>query len=255
MSTSLFALTGRRAVVTGGGRGIGFALARGLAEAGAEVVLVGRDPARLEMARKALSDTSSTVSVFSADVTQEADCEALAFYCREQLGGLDVLVNNAGTNWRKLPQSYTFEEWKALIDVNLSSVFLVCHCLFPMLSTSGGKIINIGSMTSVFGTTHTAPYGAAKGGVVQLTRSLASAWAEHNIQVNAILPGWIDTDLTAKGRKASPELHDKVVARTPAGRWGTPKDLAGAGVFLASAASDFMTGVALPVDGGYSVEG
>ncbi|KAA0019642.1 SDR family oxidoreductase [Salinicola corii] len=253
MSISPFDLKDRKALVTGGGQGIGLAFARGLAEAGADVMLVARQSVHLEAAREALSDTGAGVDIFSADVTRESDCEALANYCREQFGELDILVNNAGTNWRGMPQDYTLEQWKALIDVNLTSVFLVSRCMFPMLSIKGGKIINVGSMTSIFGTTHTAPYGAAKGGVVQLTRALASA--RYDIQVNAILPGWIDTDLTARGREASPELHDKVLARTPAGRWGQPQDLVGAGVFLASAASNFVTGIAMPVDGGYSAEG
>jgi 2-deoxy-D-gluconate 3-dehydrogenase len=124
-----------------------------------------------------------------------------------------------------------------------------------MLRAGGGKIVNIGSMMSIFGAPFTAAYAASKGGLVQLTRALATAWAKDNIQVNAVLPGWIDTDLTRKAREQVPGLHDRAVARTPAGRWGTPEDLAGIAVFLASAASDFVTGTAIPVDGGYSVQG
>ena len=141
-----------------------------------------------------------------------------------------------------------------LLDVNLTSVHLGCMAAYPSLKRRGGKIVNIGSMTSLFGASFAAPYGAAKGGVVQLTKALASAWAADGIQVNAILPGWIVTDLTIRGRAATPDLDAKVIARTPAGRWGEPSDLAGAAVFLASRASDFVTGVALPVDGGYAAQ-
>lgn len=141
-----------------------------------------------------------------------------------------------------------------LIDMNLTSVHLACMAAYQILKQRGGKIINIGSMTSVFGASFSAPYGAAKGGVVQLTKALASAWAADGIQVNAILPGWIVTDLTIRGRVATPDLHENVTARTPAGRWGEPDDLAGVAVFPASRAADFMTGVALPVDGGYAAQ-
>jgi 2-deoxy-D-gluconate 3-dehydrogenase len=166
---------------------------------------------------------------------------------------LDILVNNAGTNIRKAPQEYSLEEWRFLMDTNLTSAFLCSKAAYaPMVKSGGGKIINIGSMTSIFGAPFAAPYGATKGGIVQFTRALASAWAKDSIQVNAVLPGWIDTDLTRQARKDVPGLHDRVVARTPAGRWGVPQDFAGIAVFLASRASDFLTGTAIPVDGGYS---
>jgi 2-deoxy-D-gluconate 3-dehydrogenase len=143
-----------------------------------------------------------------------------------------------------------------VIDTNLSSAFLCCQAAYPaMLRAGGGKIVNIGSMMSIFGAPFTAAYAASKGGLVQLTRALATAWAKDNIQVNAVLPGWIDTDLTRRAREQVPGLHDRVVARTPAARWGTPDDLAGIAVFLASPASDFITGTAIPIDGGYSVQG
>jgi 2-deoxy-D-gluconate 3-dehydrogenase len=167
-----------------------------------------------------------------------------------------ILVNNAGINIRKQPQEYTLAEWHAILDTNLTSAFVCSQIVYPeMKAAGGGKIINIGSMTSLFGASFLAPYGASKGGVMQLTKSLAAAWAPDNIQVNAVLPGWIDTDLTRRGRQAIPELHDRVIARTPAARWGDPDDLAGIAVFLASPASDFITGTAIPVDGGYSALG
>jgi 2-deoxy-D-gluconate 3-dehydrogenase len=142
-----------------------------------------------------------------------------------------------------------------LIDTNLTSAFLCSKAAYAHMRSTGGKIINIGSMTSLFGTSFSAAYGASKGGIVQLTKALASAWAKDNIQVNAVLPGWIDTDLTRGARKDVTDLHDKVLARTPAGRWGVPSDLAGVAIFLASKASDFITGAAIPVDGGYSAQG
>jgi 2-deoxy-D-gluconate 3-dehydrogenase len=173
-----------------------------------------------------------------------------------KLGRLDILVNNAGTNIRKRPEEYSLEEWKLVMDTNLTSAFVASHAAYPLLKRAGGgKIVNIGSMMSIFGAAFVAPYGASKGGIVQLTRALACAWAKDNIQVNAVLPGWIDTALTRRARKDIPALDDNVMRRTPAGRWGVPADLAGIAVFLCSKASDFVTGTAIPVDGGYSVQG
>ena len=186
-------------------------------------------------------------------MTQESACQGLMRTTMERFGRLDILVNNAGTNVRKAPQDYSLEEWRFLLDTNLTSAFLCSKLAYaPMVQTGGGKIINIGSMTSIFGAPFAAPYGATKGGIVQLSRALATAWAKDNIQVNSVLPGWIDTDLTRQARKDVAGLHERVVARTPAGRWGVPDDFAGIAVFLASPASDFLTGTAIPVDGGYS---
>jgi 2-deoxy-D-gluconate 3-dehydrogenase len=173
----------------------------------------------------------------------------------ERFGRIDILVNNAGTNIRKQPEDYTLEEWHTVIDTNLTSTFLCCQAAYPHLKKQGGKIINNGSMMSIFGAAFAGPYGASKGGVMQLTRSLATAWAKDNIQVNVVLPGWIDTDLTRRARTDVSGLHEKVEARTPAGRWGRPEDMAGIAAFLAAPASDFITGTAIPVDGGYSAQG
>ena len=173
-----------------------------------------------------------------------------------RLGRLDILVNNAGTNVRKRPEEYSLEEWKLVLDTNLTSAFVASQTAYPHLKRAGGgKIVNIGSMMSLFGAAFVAPYGASKGGIVQLTRALACAWARDNIQVNAVLPGWIDTALTQRARKDIAGLHERVLARTPAGRWGEPEDLSGIAVFLCSKASDFVTGTAIPVDGGYSSQG
>ena len=174
----------------------------------------------------------------------------------ERFGRLDVLVNNAGVNERKRPELYAPDEWHRIIETNLSGAFFAAQAAFPeMKRGGGGKIINIGSMMSIFGASFVGPYAASKGGLVQLTKALATAWAGDGIQVNAILPGWIDTDLTAAAKKQIEGLNERVLARTPAGRWGNPGDFAGIAVFLASAASDFVTGAAIPVDGGYSSQG
>jgi 2-deoxy-D-gluconate 3-dehydrogenase len=168
-------------------------------------------------------------------------------------GRLDILVNNAGINIRKPAQDLSLDEWHRVLETNLTSAFLCSLAAYPHMKRAGtGKIINVGSMLSIFGASFAPVYGASKGGVVQLTKSLAVAWAPDNIQVNAVLPGWIDTDLTRQGRKEIPGLDERVLGGTPAGRWGRIDDFAGIAVFLASAASDFLTGTAIPLDGGYS---
>jgi 2-deoxy-D-gluconate 3-dehydrogenase len=173
----------------------------------------------------------------------------------DRFARVDILVNNAGMNIRKRPELYSLEEWHTVLDTNLTSAFICCQAAYPELKRRGGKIINIASIASIFGAAHQAPYGASKGGLLQLTKSLAVAWAQDNIQVNAILPGWIDTDLTRRARADIAGLEERVLQRTPAGRWGVPDDIAGAGVFLAGPGSDFVTGVALPVDGGFAAQG
>ena len=173
-----------------------------------------------------------------------------------ELGRIDILVNNAGINIRKPPHTLDIAEWNSVIDTNLTSAFLCSQAVYPaMKAAGGGKIINIGSMMSIFGASFAPAYAASKGGIVQFTRSCACAWAADNIQVNAVLPGWIDTDLTKRAREQVDGLHDRVLARTPAARWGASDDFAGIAVFLATPASDFVTGTAIPVDGGYSVMG
>jgi 2-deoxy-D-gluconate 3-dehydrogenase len=251
-----FDLAGRVAIVTGGNGGIGLGMATGLAQAGAALVIAGRNPAKNAAAVQALEALGAKAAAVEADVTVQAECRALIEAALARFGRLDILVNNAGTNIRKQPQDYTLEEWKTVLDTNLTSAFLCSQAAYPaLLKAGGGKIINIGSMLSIFGASFAGPYGASKGGMVQLTKSLACAWAKDNIQVNAVLPGWIDTALTRAARKDVPGLHERVLARTPAGRWGDPVDFAGIAVFLASSAADFVTGTAIPVDGGYSSQG
>ena len=247
----LFDLHGKVALVTGGNGGIGLGMARGLAAAGARVVVAGRDAKKSAAAAKEIGGVA-----IEADVLQEKSCRALIEKTVAQLGRLDILVNNAGINIRKQPQEYALDEWRKVIDTNLTSAFVCSQAAYPaMKQAGGGKIVNIGSMMSLFGASFAAPYGASKGGIVQLTRALACAWAKDNIQVNAVLPGWIDTALTQRARKEIDGLHERVLARTPAARWGTPADMAGIAVFLCSSASDFVTGTAIPIDGGYSAQG
>jgi 2-deoxy-D-gluconate 3-dehydrogenase len=250
----LFDLHGKVAIVTGGNGGIGLGIALGLAEAGAAISVVGRNMDKIASAVSEIQAFGVDAIGVQADVTDADQIGRMVTETAERLGGVDILIANAGTNIRKMPQDYALSEWHTLIDTNLTSVFVCCQAVYPhMTARGGGKIVTIGSMTSIFGFDVGPVYAATKGGIVQLTRSLAVAWAPDNIQVNAILPGWINTELTIGGRQRFPQLHDNVVRRTPARRWGDPSDCAGAAVFLCSAGSDFVTGTALPVDGGFSV--
>lgn len=251
-----FDLKGRVAIVTGGNGGIGLGMAKGMAAAGAAIMVAGRDTAKNAQAVKEIEALGAKAASFAIDVTKQAEIRALVADTVKRFGHVDVLINNAGTNIRKQPQDLAEAEWHTVIDTNLSSAFLCSQAVYPEMKKAGrGKIINIGSMMSIFGASFTTAYAASKGGIVQMTRAMATAWAKDNIQVNAVLPGWIDTALTRRARKEIDGLHDRVLARTPAGRWGGPDDMAGIAVFLAAPASDFVTGTAIPVDGGYSVQG
>jgi 2-deoxy-D-gluconate 3-dehydrogenase len=253
---SHFNLKGRVAVVTGGNGGIGLGMARGLAGAGAAVVVAGRNREKSLRAVGELEALGAAAVAVEADVTDEASVTALFRQAVDRFGRVDVLVNNAGINIRKPPQDLALAEWRLVLDTNLTSAFLASRAAYPLMKArGGGKIINIGSMMSIFGASFAPAYAASKGGIVQFTRACASAWAPDHIQVNAVLPGWIDTDLTAEARRQIPGLDDNVIRRTPERRWGVPDDLGGVAVFLASPASDFLTGTAIPVDGGYSIQG
>jgi 2-deoxy-D-gluconate 3-dehydrogenase len=249
----LFDLHGKVALVTGGNGGIGLGIARGLARAGADVAIAGRNVDKHAAAVEQLKSLGVKAIGLIADVTDAADVRRMVAETAEQLGGPDILIANAGINIRKAPQEYSLEEWHRIVDTNLTSVFTCCQAVYPeMRRRGGGKIVTIGSMASLLGFDMASIYAATKGGVVQLTRSLAMAWAKEHIQVNCILPGWIDTDLTRGARQVIGGLSERVVQSTPSGRWGDPDDLAGAAVFFSSSASDFVTGTALPVDGGFS---
>ena len=216
-----FDLTGKVAIVTGGNGGIGLGIALGLAQAGAAVAVAGRNEAKIAAAVAELDALGHGALGIKADVTNIDDIHNMVEKTVARFGGLDILIANAGTNIRKMPELYALEEFHHIVDTNLTSVFTCCQAAYPeMQRRGGGKIIAIGSMTSLFGFNVGAIYSATKGAVVQLTMSLAAAWAKDNIQVNAILPGWINTDLTRGARRNLPELNDNVLRRTPAGRWG-----------------------------------
>ncbi|HEX2366552.1 MAG TPA: glucose 1-dehydrogenase [Bradyrhizobium sp.] len=256
MTAELFNLKGKVAIVTGGNGGIGLGMARGLADAGADIAVVGRNEEKSKAAVAEIAKRGVRAIAVATDVTDKAAVGRMVGRVKEELGRIDILVNNAGINIRKPPHALELEEWESVIDTNLTSAFLCSKAVYPaMKEAGGGKVINIGSMMSIFGASFAPAYAASKGGIVQFTRACACAWAADNIQANAILPGWIDTDLTKRARVEVGGLHERVLARTPAARWGEIADFAGIAVFLASSASDFVTGTAIPVDGGFSIMG
>lgn len=245
----MFDLSHKQALVTGGNKGIGYGIAAALAEAGASTVLTGRDIEAGTSAVEAITTAGGSARFVACDVNDADAMQALL----AEFGGLDILVNNAGISRSDgAVGDMSDETWDAVLQTNLTSVFRLARAAYPLLRTGGGKIINIGSMYSLFGSPFIPNYAASKGGVVQLTKSLAVSWAGDNIQVNAILPGWISTDLTA-GVKEMGAFYQQIIDRTPARRFGEPSELGGAAVFLASSASDFVTGQCVTVDGGYSI--
>ena len=251
---AIFDLQKKVAFITGGNGGIGLGMAKGLAAAGASVVIAGRNKAKAQSALSELRSLGTGAEFADIDVLKEESCHHAIRQAVERFGRLDILVNNAGTTVRKPPEILTAQDWHTVMDTNLTSAFLCSQAAYPhMVRVGGGKIINIGSMMSVLAASYALPYGASKGGIVQLARSLAVAWAKDNIQVNTILPGWVDTELTRKAREQVPGLNERVLARTPAQRWGSPDDFAGVAVFLAASASNFVTGAVIAVDGGYPV--
>lgn len=250
-----FDLSGRVAVVTGGNGGIGLGMARGLARAGARIVVAGRNAQKNRAAVAELAALGPEAIGVEADVSREDDCRALVARSVDTFGRLDILINNAGIALRKAPQHYTLEEWHRVVDTNLTSAFLCSHAAYPhMKEGGGGKIISIGSILSLMGAPFAVAYAASKGGLVQMTRALATAWAADNIQVNVVLPGWIDTALTRSARVEVEGLESRVLTRTPCGRWGEPRDFEAIAVLLGGPGSQFITGTAIPVDGGYSIQ-
>jgi 2-deoxy-D-gluconate 3-dehydrogenase len=251
---NLFDLSGKVAIVTGANSGIGRGIARALASAGAGIAIVARSKEKnAEAAAEIRQEFGARVEHWELDLHDEGQIRATIQKVREDFGGVNILVNNAGMNIRKQPQDYTMAEFDEVLNVNLRAAFICSQSVYPaMKEAGGGKIICIGSLTSIFAGAKMGAYGTSKGGLMQLGKALAVAWAPDNIQVNVILPGWIETGLTPHARREMPGLDARVLGRTPAGRWGQPADVAGAALFLASPASDFVTGVALPVDGGYS---
>lgn len=256
MPLSTFDLTGKVSVVTGGNRGIGKGIALGLATAGAAVAVAARDMERSAATVAEIESAGGKAIAIACDISDRSSVEKMIADVVKWGGGLDIVVNNAGTNaWIPNPQDLKPEDWDRVIATNLTGLYNVCVLAHPeMVKRGGGKIINISSMMAIFGGATVTAYSASKGGVDQYTKSIAVAWAKDNIQVNSIQPGWISTEMT-QGSRSTPHKFENIVDRTPAGRYGEPIDLAGPAVFLASSASDFVTGALLPVDGGYSSQG
>jgi 2-deoxy-D-gluconate 3-dehydrogenase len=229
-------------------------MALGLAGAGANIAIAARNPGKTSDAIKRIENIGGQAISVPTDVTQESEIEAMVSQTLQRLGHIDILVNNSGVTMRKEPEDLTGDDWDHVLNVNLRACFLASKTVYPHMRDQGaGKIINIGSMTSIFGGGGSgAPYSSSKGGIVQLSKSLAVAWAKDNIQSNAILPGWFTTELTSAIPDRQKERYDLINRRIPAGRWGTPNELQGAAVFLASKASDYVTGSVIAVDGGYS---
>jgi 2-deoxy-D-gluconate 3-dehydrogenase len=252
----LFDLAGRVALVTGGNGGIGLGFARGLAKCGASVMVAGRDPAKNAAAVAELQGLGATADATTVDVTSQESLAAMVSACVARFGRLDILVNNAGTNIRRRPEEVSLQDWHTVLNTNLTSTMFASQAAYPHLKAHGvGRIINNGSMLSIFGMPLHAAYSSSKGAVVQLTKSLATAWAKDGITVNCVLPGWIDTELTRKARQDMPGLNDHVLKRAPAGRWGVPADFEGIAAFYASDAAAYVTGTAIAVDGGFSIQG
>jgi gluconate 5-dehydrogenase len=250
MTASLFDLGGRVALVTGSTSGLGREIARGLADAGATVVLNGRDPARLAAALEELREAGLKVHARRFDVTRESDVLEAVAGIEGDVGPIDILVNNAGIQRRGPLLDVSEAVWDEVMRANLTSLFLVGRAVARgMVERRRGKIINIASLMSDLARKTIAPYAAAKGGVKQLTRAMCVEWAQYGIQATAIGPGYVRTDLN-QALWSDPAFNEWLAARTPAGRWGEPKELVGAAVFLASAASDFVNGQVIYVDGG-----
>lgn len=249
----MFDLSGKVAVVTGGNGGIGLGIAKGLAQAGADIVIAGRNPENNAKALASLQDEGIRAIAVATDVRNPDACRALIEKCVSEFGRVDILVNNSGINHRNQPQDYSLEDFRDVIDTNLTAAFLLSQAVYPhFMRQGGGKIINIGSIGSFLGSPVGVAYNPSKGGITQLSKALAMAWAKDNIQINTLHPGWIDTPMTATARDDIPALEKAIIEKTPAGRWGEPEDFAGVAVFFASAASDFVNGASLVVDGGYS---
>jgi len=249
----MFDLKGKVAIVTGGNGGIGLGMGKGLAKAGARVVVAARDPAKSSAAVAALRELGSDAISVAVNVSDKASVDAMVREAVRQCGRLDILVNNAGISPRVEAIDLTLDQWWEVLNTNLTSALLCAQAAYPhMKATGGGKIICVASILSFLAASRPA-YGASKGGMLQLARSLAVAWAKDNIQVNAVLPGFVASETIGGMLKAVPGLDEKVRGRAPAGRWGAPEDFEGIAVYLASRQSDFMTGSAIVIDGGYSM--
>jgi gluconate 5-dehydrogenase len=251
MSQNLFDLKGKTALVTGGTHGLGMAIATGLAEAGASIIINGHTLSKLESSKKEYARKGIRVHAYYLDVTNEAEVEKTIPVMEAEMGPIDILVNNAAIIRRIPILEMKAADFRDIVDVNLTGSFIMAKTVAAGMRERGsGKIINMCSMMSELGRDTVSAYAAAKGGLKMLTRSMATEWARYNIQVNAIGPGYFATEQTAPLRVKGHPLHEFIINRTPAGRWGHPRDLAGTAVFLASPASDFINGQVIYVDGG-----
>lgn len=247
-----FSLEGKTAIVTGGAKGLCYSMAKALHDAGAEVVLLDV----LEMVHesaKTLGETGAPVHAVIGDLSNHDELKRAYAECLEKLGGkLDILLNGAGIQFRCKAEEFPEDKWQKVLDINLNAVFYMAQeAGKTMLEQGSGKIINIASMTSFLASVMIPAYTASKAGVAQLTKALSNEWAGRGINVNAIAPGYMDTELTKNMKEVNPKQYEEITNRIPMGRWGQPEDLQGAVVFLASEASDYVSGAVLPIDGGY----
>ena len=248
----MFDLTGKRALVTGGTRGIGHGIVRALSSAGAKLVFIGASD-RVEKVASDFRKEGLDVQGIQFDLARLNDIPAVFERAVDLLGGgIDILVNNAGVQHRCDADQFPFEQWQRLLDINLSATFLMCQQAAAYMKKSGGKIINMASMTSFFGSYRIPAYAASKGGIAQLTKALSNEWSQYGINVNAIAPGGFQTEMT-RALWENDEVNRQAMERTPAGRWGNEEDIMGTVVYLAAPASDYVCGVIIPVDGGYLV--
>lgn len=249
-----FSLKGKYGLVTGAKSGIGRAMAQGLAEAGADLIVAGRNLEPLEKAAREMSGQGGKVLAASVDMKSKESIQALVDKASEEFGRIDFLFNNAGTIHRAPAEDFPTDAWEEVIQVNLTGPFLLGQAVAKTMIANGipGKIVNTSSLIAVFGGKTVAAYAASKGGLTQLTKAMSNDWAKYGIRVNAIGPGWVKTDMT-RALRENTERYNEIAARIPLGRWAEPEDLAGLAVFLASDASNYITGQVIFVDGGYMV--
>jgi 2-deoxy-D-gluconate 3-dehydrogenase len=247
-----FSLKGKSGIVTGGGSGIGRAIATGLVEAGAEIVIVGRNKERLEKTAGEIRKLGGPVLPIQADVSRMEDIKSLVDRTVKQFGKIDFLFNNAGTIKRAPSEDFSEKDWDEVVSTNLKGAFFLAQAVARVMISQKrkGKIVNTASLISVQGGKRVPAYAASKGGLAQVTKTMANDWAKYNILVNAIGPGWVKTELT-EARQQDKERYAEILGRIPLGRWADPEDLVGAAVFLASDASDYITGQTIFVDGGW----
>lgn len=251
MVLNKFSLAGKTAIIIGASRGLGQGMAMALAEAGADLAIVARNASSLEKLSEEVKERRQRCLSLPTDVSNPSEIQAMVNRVIEVFGKIDILINSQGTQVRKPALEMTEQDWDGLMSVNLKSVFFSCQIVGRQMIKQGrGKIINVASLASVIGLANISIYGASKGGVAQLTKALAVEWAPHHINVNAVLPGYYRTELTADLFK-NEEKKRWVLSRIPLGRTGLPEDLAGTVVFLSSEASDYITGQIIPVDGGW----